>query len=383
MSQKLTMGMIGSSTKENEKRVAVHPADFHRIDAETRRRIYVEKGFGERFHIGDDMIAREVAGLMEREELFEKCDIIQIFKPTEKDFEFFREGQVVWGALHLVQGEPFTQLMIDKKLTGIAMESMFTWKNDQEKDVWIFHTASEFAGYCSVLHAVQLFGMKGWHDQPKKIAVISFGSTGRGAVHASLALEFNDVTVYTLRPPISILTPIPRVKYAQYCRNPGGSGELMAVHQDGSLTSFAEELSRYDVIVNCVLQDTDNPFMFILNKDLGMFKPDTLIVDVSCDRGMGFEFAQPTSFDHPLLTVGDGITYYAVDHSPSLFYKTASLEHSKTAWPHVKDVIDGEVGWARNPTVGKAIEIKEGVVINPKILSLQKREKDYPHRKIS
>jgi alanine dehydrogenase len=380
MSQKLTMGMIGTSTKENEKRVALHPAHFHMIDEETRRRIYVERGFGERFNIGDKLIEPEVAGFMEREELFEKCDIIMIFKPTEADFRFFREGQVVWGALHLVQGEAFTQLMIDKKLTGIAMESMFKWKNDNEKDVWIFHTASELAGYCSVLHALQLFGMKGWYDQPKKIAVISFGSTGRGAVNACVALDYTDITVYTKRAPISVLCTIPRVKYAQYGRDPKGSEELMVVREDGSCSSFAEELSQYDVIVNCVLQDTDNPYTFIHNKDLEMFKPDTLIVDVSCDKGMGFEFARPTSFDDPMLTVREGISYYAVDHTPSLIYKTASLEHSKTAWPHVKDVLDGETGWTRNPTVGRAIEIKKGVVVNPKILTYQKREREYPHR---
>ena len=105
-------------------------------------------------------------------------------------------------------------------------------------------------------------------------------------------------------------------------------------------------------------------------------------MDVSCDTAMGFEFARPTTFDEPMLTFGNEISYYAVDHSPSLLYDTASFEHSKTAWPHVKDVLDGETGWSRNPTVGKAVEILDGVVVNPKILTFQNREKDYPHRKL-
>ena len=98
---------------------------------------------------------------MEREALFEECDIIMIFKPTEKDFPYFREGQTVWGALHLVQGEAITQMAIEKRLTCIAMESMFLWKSDGEKEVWIFNTQSELAGYCSALHSLQLTGTKG------------------------------------------------------------------------------------------------------------------------------------------------------------------------------------------------------------------------------
>ena len=42
----------------------------------------------------------------EREEIFEECDIVMIFKPTFADFPFFREAQVIWGALHLVQTQP-------------------------------------------------------------------------------------------------------------------------------------------------------------------------------------------------------------------------------------------------------------------------------------
>ena len=44
MTKKMTMGMIGSSTKENERRVAIHPAHFPLIDAESRKRVYVENG---------------------------------------------------------------------------------------------------------------------------------------------------------------------------------------------------------------------------------------------------------------------------------------------------------------------------------------------------
>ena len=46
---KLTLGLIASSNKENEKRVAIHPAHFRHFDDETRPYVYAEKGYGRRF----------------------------------------------------------------------------------------------------------------------------------------------------------------------------------------------------------------------------------------------------------------------------------------------------------------------------------------------
>jgi len=46
----------------------------------------------------------------------------------------------------------------------------------------------------------------------------------------------------------------------------------------------------------------------------------------------------------------------------------------------VEHVLGGPAGWADCLTVGMAVEIERGVVKNPKILSYQRREKEYPHR---
>ncbi len=375
----LTLGMIGSSNKENEQRVAIHPKHFPLIDVESRKRVYVEKNYGARFRITDEQIEQNVAGTMEREEIFEKCDIVMIFKPTFADFPFFREQQVIWGALHLVQTPAFVQEAIDKRLTCIAMESMYTWRSETKKDVWLFHTQSELAGYCSVLHSLQLLGIKGWHDQPRKVAIISFGSTGRGAAHAFMGMDFTDITVFTQRAPLAVAGMIPTVKYDQYHRDANDPEQVVIETESGQRVPFGEKLAEFDIIVNCVYQNTDKPLMFIYNRDLNRFQSGSLLIDVSCDHAMGFEFARPTTFDDPTFEVGRGITYYAVDHSPSYLYNTASLEHSKEAFPYVKQVLGGETAWHECLTVGKAIEIRKGLVVNPKILSYQNREQGFPH----
>jgi alanine dehydrogenase len=94
---------------------------------------------------------------------------------------------------------------------------------------------------------------------------------------------------------------------------------------------------------------------------------------------MGFEWAKPTSFEEPTFTVGNGVIYYAVDHSPSYLWNSATWEISQALLPYVPKVLAGEKSWDADETLRRAIEIRNGVVQNPEILAFQKRSADYPH----
>ena len=101
-------------------------------------------------------------------------------------------------------------------------------------------------------------------------------------------------------------------------------------------------------------------------------------MDVSCDEGMGFYFAKPTTFKEPMFKVGK-IHYYAVDHTPSYLWNSASWEISNSLIPYLPIVMGGPASWKESETVRRAIEIRDGVVQNPKILSFQNRSAAYPH----
>jgi alanine dehydrogenase len=113
--------------------------------------------------------------------------------------------------------------------------------------------------------------------------------------------------------------------------------------------------------------------------DLGDVAPGTLIVDVSCDEGMGFSWARPTTFADPTFVVGDNALYYAVDHSPSYLWNSATWEISEALLPFLPTVMGGPEAWEATPTVRRAIEIRDGVIQNPAILSFQGRAPQYPH----
>ncbi|WP_420627597.1 N(5)-(carboxyethyl)ornithine synthase [Candidatus Leptofilum sp.] len=377
--KQLTMGVIGTANKENEQRAPLDPVHLGQIDPGLRQRIFMETGYGTRFNVTDVELEKQVAGLMPREALFEHCDIILLPKPTEADLPSFREGQILWGWPHCVQGPAITQAGIDKRLTMIAWEAMNIWRND----IWqahVFQKNNELAGYCSVLHALQLNGMTGLYGPPKRAAVISFGSTSRGAIHALRSQGYHDITVITYRHQLAIVAQMPGVTYWEYTLS--DAGDVLVV-QDDQTESIAEVLADFDIVVNCILQNPNRPLMFVQGDEIDRFRPGSLIVDVSCDAGMGFDFAKPTSFADPIFAVGNGITYYAVDHSPSYLWRSATYEISFALLPYIEVVMNGPDAWRENETIRRAIEIENGVIQNEDILQFQNRSAAYPHEFLS
>lgn len=372
-----TMGVVSTAMKADEKRTALHPDQIEKIDADLRARIVLERGYGERFGVPDSVLEPLVRAMVPREKVFD-CDIVLLPKPTEGDFQYFREGQVVWGWPHCVQGPAITQVAIDKKLTMLAWEEMHHWDGDAFH-LHVFHVNNELAGYGSVLHALNLAGICGHYGSHRRAAVIGFGSVGRGAIHALQGQGFADVTLFTKRPGPAVRAPIPGARHWQYAKVAKGQPDAEVILTDERMP-MAKALGHFDIIVNAILQDTDDPEMFLWRRELDQLKERTLIIDVSCDEGMGFEFAKPTSFADPWFQVGDrGVRYYAVDHTPSYLWNTATWNISRALRPFIRDVMDGPEGWDRNSTLTRALEIREGTIVNPKILSFQNRDAAYPH----
>lgn len=374
----LKLGVFGTSRKENELRLPIHPDHFESIDAGLRRSIFVEEGYAAHFGATKEDLAALVGGVVSQERLVQDCDVLLLPKPLAADLRDMREGQVLWGWPHCVQDEALTQAAIDRRLTLIAWEAMNHWQPDGTFGIHVFHKNNELAGYCSVLHALQLTGRTGHYGRPLRAAVISFGATGRGAVTALNALGVFDVTVVTHRDPATVASPPHSATMLRF--EQAEDGRPVVATESGGVP-MARLLAEHDVVVNCVLQDPDSPYVFVTYDDLPAFRPGSLVVDVSCDAGMGFEWARPTSFEDPMFDVGDGIHYYAVDHSPSYLWDAATWEISEALLPYLGQVLAGPDGWEAEPTIARAVEIRDGVVQNPKILSFQGRAPDYPHEK--
>ncbi|HCG55888.1 MULTISPECIES: N(5)-(carboxyethyl)ornithine synthase [Brevibacterium] len=374
----LSLGLLADSSMENERRLPIHPHHLDRIDPEVRARMIVERGYGADFQLEPGYIEARVGRVAERSEVIASAEVLLLPKPQSDDVESIPEGRILWGWPHCVQDAEMTQTAIDRRLTLIAFEAMNHWTRQGDFSLHVFHKNNELAGYCSVQHALSLRGSTGDYGPRLSAVVIGFGATARGAVTALKAQGIYDIQVLTQRGAAAVGSPIHSAHITQLNTDEGPTHLSTVVTDDGDvlLPTF---LASHDIVLNCTLQDVSAPMTYLRTEDLREFTPGSLIIDVSCDEGMGFEWAKPTTFDDPMFTVGQGISYYAVDHSPSYLWNSATWEVSEALLPYLRTVLEGPDAWAQIPTISRAIEIEGGVIKNPYILSFQDRKPEYPH----
>lgn len=380
MSQ-LSLGVLSTSRKVDEHRLPLHPEHLERIPPDLRARILLERGYGEPFGVPDSVLERSVGGLASRDDVIAQAGVLLLPKPQAADLAQMRRGQVLWGWPHCVQDPEVTQIAIDRDLTLIAFEAMHHWSADGGFGLHVFHKNNEMAGYCSVIHALQVAGVTGDYGRRLRAVVIGFGATARGAVTALNAHGIHDVDVLTHRGVAAVASPIHSAQMVHFAQD-AAAPFLSHVLTAGGEVPLAPFLAEHDLVVNCTLQDTAHPQVYLGGPDLDAFRPGSLIIDVSCDEGMGFSWARPTTFRDPVVQVGDHIGYYAVDHSPSYLWGSATWEISEALLPFLRTVMDGPAGWDASQTVRRAIEIRGGHVVNPAVLAFQRRQDAHPHARV-
>nr|WP_232483665.1 N(5)-(carboxyethyl)ornithine synthase [Brevibacterium yomogidense] len=363
---------------ENERRLALHPHHLDQIDADLRAHMVVERDYGADFQLEPGYLEARVGRVADRDEVLAAADVLLLPKPQAADVAAIPAGRTLWGWPHCVQDAQITQTAIDSRLTLIAFEAMNHWTRRGDFSLHVFHKNNELAGYCSVQHALSLVGCTGDYGPRLSAVVIGFGATARGAVTALKAHGVHDIQVLTQRGVAAVGSPIHTAHITQLNTDDGPTHLSTVPTRDGDIL-LPEFLASHDLVVNCTLQDVSAPLTYLRSEDLEHFRAGSLIIDVSCDAGMGFEWAQPTSFDAPMFTVGEGVNYYAVDHSPSYLWNSATWEISAALLPFLRTVMEGPAAWAEVPTVSRAIEIRDGVIINPSILSFQGRDVGHPH----
>jgi len=372
------MGVIGTSMKVDERRVPIHPEHIQRLPENIRKRLIFEKGYGAPFNIQDKEIATLTGGIATRSELLSDIGSVIIAKPVLSDLEELKTGGILWGYPHCAQQMDVTQTAIDRKLTLIAFEDMFVWGPNGQIGRHTFYKNNELAGYSAVIHALQLKGIDGHYGNQRKVIIFSFGAVSRGAIYALKAHGFRDITICIQRPDHEVREEVLDVNYVRIRKGEANEPRLVLVEHDGSERPLLDLISESEIIINGTYQDTDDPIDFVIEEEKSGLKPGTLIIDVSCDEGMGFYFAKPTTFKNPIIYV-DKIDYYAVDHTPSYFWESASRSISAAMIVHLPSVINGRESWMENATIKNAINVDKGVIVKDAILRFQNRQKAYPH----
>lgn len=309
------------SHKENEKRIALIPSMISSL--KHKDLIFVENGYGLDLGYSDDDYKQSGVNVVTRDEVLSK-DIICDPKIGDAEYLEILNNQIVFGWLHAVQNRDITDKLINGQLTAYAWEDMY---EDGRHSFW---RNNEIAGEAAIMHAYMCYGTFPYNT---KAAVIGRGNVARGAIKT---LDYMGASVI--------------------CYNR---------HTEALLR---KELAQYDVIVNAILWDTKRTDHIIYRDDLKKMKKNSMIIDISCDRHGGIETSEPTTIENPTYIL-DGVMHYVVDHTPSIFFKTASESICAEVVKYVDDLIEGNP----NPILNKALIIKHGEIIDVRINQFQNR----------
>lgn len=311
------------SHKENEKRRALTVTDIERIAH--RDLVFVEQGYGEVLGYSDEDYLRAGVHVVSRDDVLKK-DIICDPKIGDADYLEVLDGQTIFGWIHAVQNRDITEKIVNRHLTAYAWEDMY------EGGRHSFWRNNEIAGEAAVFHAYMCHGVFPYYT---KAAVLGRGNIARGAIKT---LNYMGAEVI------------------QYDRK--------------QEALFQKELGKYDVIVNAILWDTSRKDHIIYRDDLKRMKRNALIIDISCDRNGGVETSIPTTIEQPTYQI-DGITHYVVDHTPSLFWKTATEGISTEVVKYLDLLIEGKEG--NSSVLSNCKNFDHGVILDNRIKEFQCR----------
>lgn len=141
-----------------------------------------------------------------------------------------------------------------------------------------------------------------------------------------------------------------------------GLGADIDIYARKNEEQFKENIADYDVLINCVMWDTNRKDRLIYKEDLKKLKKGTLIIDVSCDPNLEIETSHPTTIDNPVYEV-DGIIHYAVDNTPAMYPISVTKNLSKVFSHYIDCLVD----WNLTPSLEKAEIIEKGIILDDNI----------------
>jgi alanine dehydrogenase len=307
--------------KRHEYRVGLTPQCV-RAYIKHGHSVVMQAGAGIGAGFGDDEYLAAGAGLeVDAKRIFEQSDmIVKVKEPLPAEYALLRENQILYTYLHLAADEVQTRALLERKIIGIAYETI----RMEDGTLPCLKPMSEIAGRLSIQEGAKYlekpFGgrgvlLGGVPGVPRgKVAILGGGVVGMNAAKMAIGLGA-DVTVLDV--------------------NPGRLAYIDDIFRGGVATLYSSEaslcslLSQCDLLIGAVLIPGARAPKLVRREHLGLMKRQSVIVDVAVDQGGCVETTRPTTHDDPVYEV-DGVMHYCVANMPGAVSLTSTLALTST-----------------------------------------------------
>ena len=315
---------IPKEIKTDEYRVGVTPAGvMELIKAGHEVLVQTDAGIGSGFENSDYEKSGAILVLSASEVFRRSQMIMKVKEPIEVEYELLREGLILFTYLHLAADKRLTQILLDKKVTSLAYETLRVGKR-----LPLLEPMSEIAGRMATLFgAVHLGRYNGGSGrllggavgvEHNRVVVLGAGVAGKSAADAAAGLG-SDVIL------IDINTE--RLTYLRDVMDPNVT-MIYSTHD-----AIVNAIKDADLIIGTVLLPGERAPKLITRDMLGLIKKGSVIVDVSIDQGGCFETSYPTTHSNPTFVV-EGIVHYCVANMPGMYPRTSTIALTNATLPY-------------------------------------------------
>jgi len=323
---------VPKEIKNNENRVAMTPAGVHTLKNKGHR-VLVQKDAGLGSGFSDEEYGKVGAEIIQTaEEVFQASDmIVKVKEPQPEEVGLLKEDQVLFTYLHLAAAPELARDLLDKRITGIAYETVQL----DDGSLPLLTPMSEVAGRMSVLvgaeflskakggSGILLSGVPG--VRPAKVTILGAGTVGMNATKIAVGLGA-DVTV--LNKSASKLIHLDELY---------GSRIKTVILNEFSL---AEEIKDTDLLISGILIPGAKAPKLVKEYMVKSMKEGSVIVDVAIDQGGVVEtIDHATTHDDPIY-VKHGVIHYSVANMPGAYARTATYALTNATLPYIVKLAD-------------------------------------------
>ncbi|HIW78529.1 MAG TPA: alanine dehydrogenase, partial [Candidatus Bilophila faecipullorum] len=115
---------IPTEIKAQENRVGITPAGVHAL-VEAGHKVRVQKGAGLGSMITDEEYVAAGAEIVATAKECWDCEmVVKVKEPLAPEYDLFHEGLLLFTYLHLAPEPELTKALLEKKVTGVAYETV-------------------------------------------------------------------------------------------------------------------------------------------------------------------------------------------------------------------------------------------------------------------
>ncbi len=320
--------------KEHEYRVAITPAGVHEF-VRHGHQVLLEHDAGAGSSISDaDYAAAGATVLSTADDVWGTADLVlKVKEPIAEEYGRMREGQVLFTYLHLAASKDTTDALLDRKVTGIAYETVELPDRSLPLLAPMSEVAGRLAPQVGAYHLMRSGGGRGVlmgcvsGVYAAKVVVIGAGVAGMNAAAIAVGMHSE---VLLLDKNIAKLREADRIY----------QGHVQSV------ASNAYEISKAvvdaDLVVGAVLVPGAKAPKLISSELVAQMKPGTVLVDIAIDQGGCFEDSRPTTHGDPTFEA-HGSIFYCVANMPGAVPHTSTYALTNVTLPYALEIADR--GW--------------------------------------